>query len=187
MIKNLRLLLPVTALVAAMATGCMLVSGQFIIPFEFADVGADPLTVNSTSTLSNVRVDLNTEDVYNDHKENLKDIVDMALLGTITNLESGSAVDVEVWLVPTTTTTYTTDTAVKGAPGAVQLWGPLTIPAGGTKKITWDQSAALFKGRQKLITEIKGDGVFDLYAFGNGLSHFRVDKGVLMLVVSAGK
>ncbi len=184
MIKNLRLLLPVTALVAAMATGCMLVSGQFIVPFEFVDVGADPLTVNSSSSLSNVRVDLNTIDVYNDHKDNLKDIVDMALLGSITNLDSAQPVTMEVWMVANPTTTYTTDANVRA--NGVKVWGPLTIPASGVKKIGWDESAGLFVGRQKMITEIKGDGVFDLYALGNNGYHFRVDKGVLMLVVSAG-
>ena len=185
MLKNLRLLLPVTALVAAMASGCMLVSGQFIVPFEFAEVGADPLTVTSSSTLSNVRVDLNTISEYNDHKENLKDIVDMALLGKLTNLDSGASVTMEVWMVANPTATYTTDAAVRS--NGVKVWGPLTVPASGVANIGWDQSAALFVGRDKLITEVKGDGVFDLYAVGNNGYNFRVDKGVLMLVVAAGK
>lgn len=50
-----------------------------------------------------------------------------------------------------------------------------------------DSSAGLFTGRAALIEEIKGDGRFDLYALGNNGYSFRVDKGILMAVISAGK
>ena len=55
---------------------------------KFIDVGADPVTVTSANSLSGVAVDLNTIDVYNDHKSDLKDVVDLALLGNLTNLDS---------------------------------------------------------------------------------------------------
>ncbi|MBK7369151.1 MAG: hypothetical protein KAY61_02010 [Candidatus Eisenbacteria bacterium] len=187
MIKNLRLWLPVTMLAALIASGCMLVSGQFIVPFKFIDVGADPVTVNSSTSLSGVAVDLNTVDVYADHKGDLKDVVDLALLGNLTNLDSGAGLTVEVWMVPTPGTMLTTDAAVRGATGAIKVWGPVTVAASGSKNIGWDESAALFTGRKQLIDEIKGDGRFDLYALGNNGYHFRITKGVLMAVISAGK
>ena len=90
MIKNLRTWLPVTALAALMASGCMLVSGQFIVPVEFVDFGADPLTVTNANALSGVAINLNNVPEYNDHKEELKDVVDLAILGKITNLDSGA-------------------------------------------------------------------------------------------------
>lgn len=185
MIKNLRLWLPVTMLAALIASGCMLVSGQFIVPFKFIDVGADPVTVNSATSLSGIAVDLNTIDVYNDHKSDLKDVVDLALLGNLTNLDSGAGLTVEVWMVRNPGTMLTTDTAVRAA--GIKVWGPVTVAASGSKNIGWDESAALFTGRKQLIEEIKGDGRFDLYALGNNGYHFRITKGVLMTVISAGK
>lgn len=86
MIKNLRTWLPVTALAALMASGCMLVSGQFIVPVEFVDFGANPLTVTGANALSGVAINLNNVSEYNDHKEELKDVVDLAILGKVTNL-----------------------------------------------------------------------------------------------------
>ena len=49
--KNFRLWFPVAALAAMMAAGCVLVSGQFIVTFSFADHGFDPLTVGSPTAL----------------------------------------------------------------------------------------------------------------------------------------
>ena len=170
---------------ALMASGCMLVSGQFVVPVEFADFGADPLTVTGATALSSVAINLSTVDEYNDHKDELKDVVDLAILGKITNLDSGANLAVEVWMVRTPGSPLTTDALVRGA--GVKIWGPVTIAASGIKNIGWDESAGLFTGRAALIEEIKGDGRFDLYALGNNGYSFRVDKGILMAVISAGK
>lgn len=183
--KNLRLWIPVTLLAALMTAGCMLVSGQFIVTFDFADQGADPLTVASASALSGVAVDLNTVSAYNDHKSDLKDVADLAILGKLTNLDAGAGLNVEVWMVAAPGSMLTTDTAVRAA--GVKIWGPVTLAASGVKQIGWDESAALFGGRAALINEIKGDGRFDLYALGSGGYHFKIDKGSLLAVIVAGK
>ena len=183
--KNLRLWLPVTALAAVMAAGCMLVSGQFIVTFNFADHGADPLTVTGSSALSGVAVDLNSIGDYNDHKSDLKGVADLAIVGKLTNLDTTAPVSVEIWLVETPGTPLTSDAAVRSA--GKRLWGPVTLAASGVKNIGWDESASLFKGRQDLIAQIKGDGRFDLYALGSGGYHFKIDKGVLIAVITAGK
>ena len=81
--KNFRLWFPVTALAALMAAGCMLVSGQFIVTFDFADHGFDPLVVGSPTTLAGVQVNLNDVDAYADHKNDLKDVADLALVGKV--------------------------------------------------------------------------------------------------------
>ena len=185
MIKNLRTWLPVTALAALMASGCMLVSGQFIVPVEFVDFGADPLTVTGANALSGVAINLNNVSEYNDHKEELKDVVDLAILSKVTNLDTNAGLGVEVWMVRTPGSPLTTDANVRSA--GVKIWGPVTIAANSNKQIGWDESAGLFTGRAALIEEIKGDGRFDLYALGNNGYSFRVDKGILMAVISAGK
>ena len=169
-------------LAAVVSAGCFLVSGQFLVSFNFPD----PLTVVSSSTLTGVPVDLNTISAYKDHKSDLKDVSDLALLGDITNL-SANPTNVEVWMVPTPGALLTSDTAVRGATSAVRIWGPTTVAGNATLHVTWDASAKLFGGRQALIDQVKGDGRFDLYALGTGDEHFRINKGALLLVVSAGK
>ena len=184
MLKNLRLWLPGVMLAGLISAGCFLISGQFIVTFDFAKQGFDPLIVASPTTLAGVPVDLNLISEYKDHKNELKDVVDLALLGKLTNL-TGTATDVEVWMVATPGAILTTDAAVRAA--GVRVWGPLTLPANGTVNINWNKSATLFGGRKALVGEIKGDGRFDLYAIGSGAYSFRVDKGALVAVISAGK
>jgi len=182
--KNFRLWIPVVALAGLAAAGCVLVTGQFVVTAAFAQFGLDPVVVGSPTTLAGVPVDLNEVSAYADHRENLKGVVDLALVGKITNL-TGTQTPVEVWMVASPGAPLTTDTDVKAA--GVKVWGPLTVPAGGDVQVNWNRSAELFVGRQALVTEIKGDGRFDLYAIGTGAYSFRIDKGALIAVVSAGK
>lgn len=182
--RNFRLWIPVAALAALTATGCMLVSGQFVVTARFSQFGLDPLNVDSPTTLAGVPIDLNEVSEYADHKDELKDVVDLAIVGKVTNL-TGAATNVEVWMVANPGVPLTTETAVKAA--GVKLWGPLAVAANSSAQVDWNKSAALFAGRQALITEIKGDGRFDLYALGSGAYSFRVNDGALIAVVSAGK
>jgi hypothetical protein len=182
--KNFRLWFPVTALAALMAAGCMLVSGQFIVTFDFADHGFDPLLVDSPTALGGVQVNLNDVDTYADHKDELKDVADLALVGKVSNL-TGTDTAIEVWMVASPGVMLTTDAAVRAA--GQRIWGSLQVPANSSVQIDWNRSAALFGGRQALIAEIKGDGRFDLYALGTGSYDFRIDQGALIAVISAGK
>jgi hypothetical protein len=182
--KNLRLWFPVTGLAALLAAGCVLTNGQFIVTYEFADHGFDPIVVTNPATLTGVQVNLNEVSEYQDHKGDLKAVVDVALVGQLTNLAANPTA-VEVWMVATPGALLTTDTAVRGA--GQKIWGTLTLPGNGTVKMDWNSSAKLFTGRQTLVDEIKGDGRFDLYALGSGSYTFRLDKGALIAVVSAGK
>ena len=47
----------------------------------------------------------------------------------------------------------------------MKLWGPFPLAAGEEKRITWDDSAALFDpaGKSVVLNELKGDGVFTVY------------------------
>lgn len=176
--KNFRLWFPVTALAALMAAGCVLVSGQFVVTFEFDD----PLTITSPTALAGVPVNLNDESDYADHKDKLKDVADLAIVGKITNLSS-TPTAVEVWMVETPGALLTSDTAVRAA--GKKIWGSLSVPGNGTVTIDWNKSAALFTGRQALIAQVKGDGRFDLYALGTGTYTFRIEKGALIAVLAA--
>ena len=178
--KNIRLWLPVMALAGLISAGCFLVSGQFTVTFNFAP----QIDIVSPTALAGQYIDLNTVSEYNDHKGDLKDVADLAVLGQFTNL-TGNAAAVELWMVATPGVALTTDAAVRAS--GQKIWGPLNLPANGSVNVGWDQSAALVTGRQALITEIKGDGEFSLYALANGTYSFRINKGALIAVISAGK
>jgi len=185
MLKHLRLWLPAAALLALVASGCLLISGQFVITYTFKDHGYDPVTVNSPLSVVGVPVDLGTVSTYRDHKKELKDVSDLAVVGQVQNLDGSAPVDVEIWIVRNPGTLLTTDAAVRGA--GVRVWGPLHLAAGATRTVGWDDSAKLFVGRQALIDEIKGDGRFDLYVLGSGGYHFAVTKAAIIAVIAAGK
>jgi hypothetical protein len=178
--KNLRWIVP--ALLLALATpGCVLVSGQFLIDFDL-----DSFDASTNTAVTREDVDLTTDSDYNDHKDDLKGLADVAVLGKITN--SGSAdIGVEVWMTGGPTT-YTTPSEV--TTNGTKLWGPFNLPAGDTKQVPWDESAKLFTstGKALLINEIKGDGQFTIYAIADaGTYQFNVDNGVLALVIDFGK
>ena len=144
--------LPVVVLAALASAGCFLTSGQFVVQYDLPNA-----IFSSSGTFQGELVDLNTLDEYNDHKQDLARVEEVALVGDVQNLGDTDA-QVEAWIVPDATSAPTGVT-----PNAIKLWGPFNVPAGTTAHVDWDQSAALFVGRQVLIDEIKGDGVFGLY------------------------
>ena len=178
--KPMKLLVPALVLVLA-AAGCILVSGQFLVDFDLPNFQA-----TTSSTLVAEDVDLNTNDDYDEHKEDLKAIVDIAVLGRVTNNDA-TPVGVEVWMTAGNTD-YTTSTEV--TTNATKLWGPFVVNGNATKTVDWNESAALFTapGKAMLLNEVKGDGQFTLYAIGNTTTYdINVDNGVLAITLDFGK
>jgi len=177
--KTLRIAVPALALAALAAAGCMLISGQFVVNYELPS----PFDIIGAGTLASESVDLTTVSEYQDHKSELKRVDDLALIGDFFN-NGVTATSVEVWILPNTTPNLTS-AQVKAS--GVQLWGPLTIAAQSTEKVNWNRSATLFKGRQTLISEIKGDGKFSLYVLASNGVNIRVTQGALIAVIGAAK
>lgn len=169
------------ALALAGAAGCLL-TGQFLVAFELPD----PLAV-TPAAVERADVDLNAVPAWRDHRDGVKGLADLAILGRFTNTGT-AAVDVDVWMTPALTA-HTDAVGVALDPTAAKVWGPLRIAPGETKTIGWDASAALFrKGRAALLEQVRGDGVFTLYALGGtGSYSFRVDGGALVAVIAAGR
>jgi len=179
--KNLRWIVPALLLGFA-APGCVLVSGQFLIDFDL-----DNFNTSTSTAVTSQEVDLTTESVYEDHKDDLKGLSDVAVLGKITNTGS-TAIGIEVWMTAASTPVYTTPTEV--TTNATKLWGPFNVNPGETKQVGWDESAGLFNntGKALLLGEIKGDGKFMVYAIADaGTYSFTVENGVLALTIDAGK
>jgi hypothetical protein len=173
----------VAAALGLVAGGCILTSGQVELYFDLPDIAA-----SSPDNLIGETVDLNEEEDYTDHKEDLQGVTNLAVLGVITNNVDSTPIDVEVWITPDLTN-YTNDEDLKADEGARRLWGPFALGAGETVQIDWDASAALFKeeGKSVLLQEVKGDGTFTVYAIGTqGDYNFSVDQGVLVLTIDIG-
>src|SRR5262245_10341047 len=94
LLKMLRTSVPVVALAALASAGCMLTSGQFVVTYDLED----PTHVVTVGTLPGQLIDFNTVSEYNDHKDDLKRVEDLALVGDITNNLSTNA-EVDVWIV----------------------------------------------------------------------------------------
>lgn len=171
------------ALASLAGAGCFLISGQFIIDFALGNIN-----VTSSTGLDGVIVDLNTVGDYSKHKDKLKGLADIALLGTFVNNTTASAIDVEVWMVDNAGPVLTDATVVRA--DGVRVWGPFHVDAGGTTTITWDQSAILFgAGKAAMLAQVKGDGIFTLYAIGPSGSttyDFSINDGKLVAVIDAG-
>ncbi len=177
--KTLRHAVPVVALAALAAAGCFLISGQFVVHYALPS----PYTVVAGATLFGVDVDLNTVSEYKDHKSELKRVDDLAFIGNFRN-NTGTAASVEAWIVPAATLGLT---PAQLTSAGVRLWGPLNVAANATERVNWDRSAALFKGRQTLIDEIKGDGRFSIYVIANGAFDVTVTNGAVIAVIGAAK
>lgn len=179
-------LMTTAALLAAgvLVGGCPLISGQFQVPLNLPD----PIDANSATAIAGAQIDLNNESAYKDHKDNLKGLADIALLGKFTNLGTGT-VSVVVYMTPAITN-YTTTGALNGDTTKKQVWGPFSVTAGSPVQIKWDQSAKLFSddGKQAILDEVKGDGTFTLYAVSSsGAYHIQITHGVLVVVIDAGQ
>lgn len=182
--KMSRLLLGGVVLAALFGNGCVITSAQILTHFDLPN----PFTIVSSTADHSERipVDLATIDEYEDHKDELKGLADLAILGKFTNV-SGPAGGVLVYIVPSL------DNPPGGAPavpaGATLLWGPATIGAtGSSRTIDWNESAGLFNkaGKDLLLSEVKGDGRFTLYTTGStGTFNIHVDEGALVLVLDA--
>jgi len=173
------------ALATLTASGCPLISGQFLVKFDLPT----PLQVTVAGAVTRANVDLNTISEYKDHKKNMKDVADFALLGMFTNNTTpAAAINLSLWITPGTTN-YTTVSQVIADGTARQVWGPFPLAASQSKKIDWDDSAKLFteSGKQELLAEIKGDGTFTAYLVSSGAALFTVQNGVFAIVVDAGQ
>ena len=176
-------------LAALGASGCWLQSRQLTVALSLPT----PLRLDASQTIEGARIDLATQRGYNDHKGSIEGIADCAILGQFSNPNapdpSAGPVEVVVYMTPDYTD-YTLAGEVTADPNKVLVWGPLALAVGQSRRVGWDESAALVRpaGKAALLREAKGDGRFSLYAVGSsGGYRFRVDQGALVLVLDAAK
>src|SRR4029077_7809914 len=93
--KKLKCIIPALLLAGLTQTGCVLTSAQVLTTFEFDD----PVTISGPTALIGQAVDLNTISEYQDHKDKIQSVADLALLGQFENLGS---TDIQLEVLMTT-------------------------------------------------------------------------------------
>ena len=183
MIQRLRMLLPSLALAILTGTGCVLVSGQFLVQFEFGNLSIN--APNTSAVVNGYYVNLASNGTYNDHKSDIKSLEDLALVGSVHNT-GVSSLTLSVYLLDGNAGPLAVSTVTSTG---IKVWGPFTVAAGATEKIDWDRSAALFaSGKVPLFARIKSGVNFTLYGVGSTTPvKFDLNNGVLIAVIGAGK
>src|SRR5439155_17618345 len=164
-----RIVLPSLGLCALILNGCLVTQAQFFAHFDLPST----LTIDSsTDPFAPVPIDLNTIHDYSKHKDHLKGLSEVAVVGKFTNTR-GPAGSVQVWITPDLTP-YATIQQVKA--NGTLLWSGSIGAATAEHDVDWDESARLIDpaGKAILIREAKGDGVFMLYVFGTA-GDYRID------------
>ena len=175
----MRLRLAFVVMLLAGTAGCILSTGQVMIAYELPS----PVRVAGADALVAMQVNLDEIQSYRDHKSGLKDLADIALLGSIANGSTGDPIDLEVWLTRASTQLQeVTQVREQGIP----IWGGQRVEADEVRRLDWDDSAKLVyeSGRQALLEEARGDGSFTLYFIDRAsIYDFTISEGALVLVL----
>lgn len=135
------------------AAGCLM-SGTFVLTLHLNSF--DP---NSPGLFEAHGVDLTTEDVWKDHKDDIKNISDVRFRAKIENTSAAHATG-EVYF--SSNGTYTTPAQVRAAADAFIVFGGLGIPAGEEKTLTFAESAKYRQNLDKALALVEV-GTFYLY------------------------
>jgi hypothetical protein len=160
---------------ALVAAGCI-VSGQFIVVIDWGGFASTDEQLNSE------HVDLTTNETWQDHKDNIEDIIDVKFKVTITNHEATAATG-EVYVSKDHYTTLTDVTT-----SATRVLHGISIDPGATRTIDFDESVAYRENLSTLLDLVK-DGEFYVYGIAEStpFSIEIMDGSQLLITLSAGK
>lgn len=152
------ILLTGLALLVIGIAGCGITTGQFTIVFDIDGIASTDEAVNMQM------VDLNEEEVYQDHQDNLRDVESVAIVAIITN-NSNLPASGEVWV--STNDSYTTAEEITSADDAKRIFSSPAIPAGEDLMINWEDSYAHMENVDYLEDLIINGGTFTVYGLAD--------------------
>ena len=132
-------------------TGCLL-SGTFVIDLSLNEMAF------TTATFHKQQINLSSNQTYNDHKDQIKDITD---IGFALKIENNSALTASGELYLSDESTYTTASQVKS--NATLILTGISVPANSTKSINWSESYQYIRNLGALKEQVKS-GSFRVYA-----------------------
>lgn len=170
--RSLGLVILAAALVLA---GCI-VSGQFVVVIDWGGF------VSTDETLNTKKVDLTTNSTWDEHKDDIQNIVDVKFKVEIRNLASDSAKG-EVYVSADSLATL----ELVDSLGTRILHG-ISVAPGATRTIGFEESTSYRENLETLLGLIK-DGKFYLYGIAeNPEFNIEIKSGSQLLVTfSAGK
>ena len=157
-------------------TGCI-VSGQFVVVIDWGGL------VSTDQSLNSEHVDLTTNPTWNDHKDDIQDIVDVKFKVTIQNLATTAATG-EVYVSKDSHSTL----AGLYAGGGTRILHGIVIDPSAERTIDFDESVTYREHLDELLGLVK-DGKFYIYGIAeNTPFNIEIKTGSQLLVTfSAGK
>jgi hypothetical protein len=166
------------ALICLLAAGC-LVSGTFVV---WENINFD---FTAQTGFYWWPVDLRENAVWEDHSEDIDDIDALGFEFEVTNTSDQTST-LSFSLAAATGDVDTLDVPTEIPKSAVLAYGPLTVKAGETKKISYGESLSLIKNLDQIKT-ILLTGRFDYYGTSTGgpIGDFEVRDGKIIVTISA--
>lgn len=165
------------AAVAALVLGGCLVSGQITI-FQ---------TINETTStnlvVTPILVDLNEEEDYVEHKNDIESVDEISVVAIIRN-NLATAADVKMYLSDDPNLTSVAE--VEDPDNATLVFVGPTVPASGTLKIGWADGFKYIVDKQAIAEQLVGDGIFVLYAVADGTFSLRIKAEVAVTMTVKG-
>ncbi len=173
------------ALAAALIYGCILTGTVVITALAVPD--PDPVTVNETTFMDGeIEIDLNGISEFEDYKDNIRDIDNVAFYLSVHNNQA-TDVNFQLLIDPDTSNNWPTlqDAIVDGID---VLFSGLLIPGNKTVIIDWDESIS-YTSQIDDIKNILKDGIFSLYPAAIPREDFSVtiDSCVAVITLTGAK
>ncbi len=157
--------------------GC-LVTGTFVITLNIDDFYS-----NSSGGFESHGIDLTNEQIWKDHKDNIKNISDVRFRATIQNQSSDTATG-QVYF--SSDSTYTDPGAVTSADDAFLVFGGMTIPPGEEITVSFAESAG-YRQNLKRALELIETGKFYMYVLTpEDVFSLHVYDVYILVVIEAG-
>jgi hypothetical protein len=165
-----------TALALTLVIGGCLLSGQTTFTQPVDVVGA------TNTTITRIPIDLNDEQEWVDHKDDIKTVDELSVVAIITN---NLAVPAKARLYLSNDDGLTTVEEVETE--ATLVFESPVVPASDELKIHWPDGFKCVQNRSAIEKEIFGDGIFWLYVIAAD-TPFNVDvKGEIVITITAGE
>jgi hypothetical protein len=160
---NKKILILAALLILSLVIACGLVSGSFTFGYE-----VEGTITSSNASLEFEYVDLTTIDDYNDHRDDLYSLDNVAIVGIFENT-GPDPFSGEVWLA------YDSVYAAYGADGpdsvranATRIFTtPVPIPAGILLEINWEDGLSVIENFSEVQTAVLDSAYFVLYGLGD--------------------
>lgn len=164
--------LPVLIILAIFVSGCLLVSGTFVV--------VDDFEFTTNTNFYYYFADITDEDEWEDHKDDIDQIDLVGFEMTLIN-DGGTAITFEAFIDLSDQPIYSTYAQVND--NTTLIFGPLVVPPGGIT-VSYGGSFAYLKNVE-ILKELVKSGAFHFYGTSSGGESFTVEKGKVIITFTA--